>query len=183
MNEEWWERPTCFLCDFWWLFLLVLAVLLSAYFLRGYWLYQPTLQPTLSFSPTPTRVLTLGTGDVQVTLIWNSTNDLDLWVTDPKGEKIFFGYPSSFSGGELDVDANADCREDVTSQPVENIFWRVGSAPLGEYTVEVNYFKQCEPVAETSFFVLLRVDGKTQEFQSTLHSPGETVKIITFQRR
>ena len=24
MNEEWWERPTCFICDYGWIILLVL---------------------------------------------------------------------------------------------------------------------------------------------------------------
>jgi len=37
MNEKWWERPTCFLCNYWWLLLLVVVLGLTAYFSRGFW--------------------------------------------------------------------------------------------------------------------------------------------------
>src|SRR5689334_8120855 len=38
MNEEWWESPTCLICDYWWAFLAGIVLLLSAYFTRAYWL-------------------------------------------------------------------------------------------------------------------------------------------------
>jgi len=68
----------------------------------------------------------LGTGDVQVTLRWNTPVDLDLHVIDPLGEEIYFRYTFSPSGGTLDVDANAGCTNDT---PVENVFWPTGGAP------------------------------------------------------
>jgi hypothetical protein len=82
-----------------------------------------------------------GSGDVKVTLEWESgigvqTADLDLHVTEPSGTKIWFGElgPTS-TGGELDVDANAGCGYDL---PVENVFWPLNEAPLGDYFVEVH---------------------------------------------
>ena len=45
----------------------------------------------------------LGTGDVQVTLLWSSVADLDLHVVDPWGEEVCFDNPVSSSGGELVV--------------------------------------------------------------------------------
>lgn len=38
MKEEWWESPVCYLCDYWWTLLLGLALVLTAYFTREYWL-------------------------------------------------------------------------------------------------------------------------------------------------
>jgi len=47
VNEEWWERPVCFVCDYWWALLLAIVLALAAYFTRGYWL------PLLSPQPVP----------------------------------------------------------------------------------------------------------------------------------
>jgi hypothetical protein len=41
MNEEWWESPVCWLCDYWWALLLALVLGLSAFFSRAYWLPAP----------------------------------------------------------------------------------------------------------------------------------------------
>lgn len=85
----------------------------------------------------------LGVGDVQVTLRWQSVDDLDLAVTDPFGETVFFGNRSVPSGGRLDVDANAACTN-LTPRPAENIFWLDQSAPPGDYTAQVNLFTRCQ---------------------------------------
>ena len=78
----------------------------------------------------------LQTGDVQVTLRWNTNDDLDLIVVDPAGNIVDFGSPTSPSGGQLDVDANGFCQTQSFA-PVENIFWPTGSAPDGEYLAYV----------------------------------------------
>lgn len=44
--------------------------------------------------------------DLEVSLAWNSTTDLDLEVVDPSGEKIWAKHKRSLSGGVFDVDAN-----------------------------------------------------------------------------
>ena len=85
---------------------------------------------------------TLGTGDVQVTLRWGSTADLDLAVNDPAGGQIDFENRTSPSGGQLDVDSNADCATAGTS-PVENVFWPTGQAPDGQYRITVTYYDVC----------------------------------------
>ncbi|MCD9624195.1 DUF6777 domain-containing protein [Rhabdothermincola salaria] len=74
----------------------------------------------------------LGTGDVRVTLTWTGDADVDLHVVDPTGFEIYFGSPSSPSGGELDVD---DIPSDGdTGTHVENVFWPTGGAPAGAYS-------------------------------------------------
>jgi uncharacterized protein YegL len=47
------------------------------------------------------------TGDVQISLMWDSLNDLDLHCVGPDGERIYHNHRRSKSGGELDVDMNA----------------------------------------------------------------------------
>jgi len=131
--------------------------------------------------PAQTRISTLGTGDVQVTLIWNSINDLDLWVQDPNGEIIFYDHSTSASGGKLDVDANAGC-ENVTTQPVENIFWPATKAPRGSYLVSVNYYQQCDNVAPTPFTIRVLVDGVVKEVSGEISSAKDTQEIYDFQR-
>jgi hypothetical protein len=114
----------------------------------------------------------LGTGDVQVTLIWHDTNDIDLHVTDPAGAEIFYASRSSASGGKLDVDANAGCTT-TTSEPRENIFWPTGGAPTGKYMVKVVYFDNCtEPATSSGFEVTLLLDGKTSQLLSGSVGPG-----------
>jgi hypothetical protein len=181
MQEDWWERPVCYICDYWWAFLLALVLILTGWFTRDYWMPAAPLPSATLPAATPTRVATLGTGDVQVTLIWNSTNDLDLWVVDPQGEKIYFGQKTAPSGGMLDVDANAGCGT-VTTQPVENIFWPSGEAPQGGYALSVNFFRQCDAIAATPFTLRALVDGQIQEFTGILNAVNETIEVYRFER-
>lgn len=84
----------------------------------------------------------LQTGDVQVTLRWDTSDDLDLIVVDPAGSVVDFGSPRSPSGGQLDVDANGFCQTQSFT-PVENIFWPNGGAPNGEYLAYVTLAIPC----------------------------------------
>ena len=77
--------------------------------------------------------------NVQVSLSFDQDTDVDLYVQEPDGTRIFFGAPVSPSGGELDLDSNPGCRIDGINQ--ENISWT--SAPVGEYIVLVDYFTSC----------------------------------------
>jgi len=80
-----------------------------------------------------------GTGDVQVTLRWASDSDLDLHVTEPDGTEIYYlATGPTATGGQLDVDSNVNCDNDGG---VENVFWPVGDAPSGTYTVSVQGFR------------------------------------------
>jgi hypothetical protein len=171
MNEEWWERPVCFVCDYGWALLLIALLGATAVFTRDYW-WPGGSEPEI----------VLGTGDVQVTLRWSNLNDLDLHVIDPAGEEIFFQHRTSASGGQLDVDSNAGCTSNLTEEPLENIFWATGQAPHGTYYVHVRYFQQCIEQARTPFEVRFLVDGQTQTFTGEANSAGETFPVATFER-
>jgi hypothetical protein len=97
----------------------------------------------------PANGTEVGSGDIRVTATWQNTNDVDLWVVTPANQRIYYGARTDATGGDLDVDANAGCGGNLTSRPVENIFWGTGEAVAGNYTVYVNLYSQCDqnPVA------------------------------------
>jgi hypothetical protein len=115
----------------------------------------------------------LGTGDIQVTLRWQTTDDLDLGVTDPKGDTVTFFNPTSPSGGLLDADANAGCESSAQS-PIEHIFWRSSQAPTGTYTISVKLFSRCGGTGSIPFTVTLLVQGKTQTLTGTVDDAAPT---------
>ncbi|WP_190504514.1 YfaP family protein [Oscillatoria sp. FACHB-1407] len=119
----------------------------------------------------------LGTGDIQVTLQWATTDDLDLAVTDPSGAVVSYSNRQIASGGQLDVDANAAC-SGVTRSPVENIFWPPGGAPQGQYNIEVNLYLPCgESSGAIPFTLRLLVQGSTQTLRGTVNPQDPTVSF------
>ncbi|MBW8012898.1 MAG: hypothetical protein FVQ83_16900 [Chloroflexi bacterium] len=114
--------------------------------------------------------LTFGGGDVQITLTWDNSADLDLWVTEPSGEKIYFSNDISDTGGELDVD-------DTNGYGPENIFWDDGQAPSGDYLVQVDHFSGA---SGANYQVLVQINGETYNFSGTISSGIDTV--FTFEQ-
>jgi hypothetical protein len=108
------------------------------------------------YTTLPVTVVPVGTGDVQVSLSWNSTADVDLHVIDPSGEEVYYGNRTSASGGALDLDSNAACGSDGPRN--ENITWPVRGAPAGTYDVLVDYWSNCDE-ALTDFAVTINVAG------------------------
>jgi uncharacterized protein YfaP (DUF2135 family) len=89
--------------------------------------------------------------------------DLDLYVTDPSGTTVYFGNTRVFSGGQLDLDANAACSGNMGVNS-EHVFWPQGSAPAGTYTVRVAHYESC-------------IDGASVDFRVTVRACGETVVL------
>ena len=85
-------------------------------------------------------VVEVGTGELQVTLSWDVDSDVDLHVVEPNGEEIYYGNRTSESGGTLDLDSNPACSIDGLRN--ENVTWE-RSAPIGRYTVRVDYWSSC----------------------------------------
>lgn len=131
------------------------------------------------------RGVDLSNREAATSLLWDNYNDLDLFIQEPSGEKIYYGRQYSSTGGRLDVDANFNPRL-KTRQPVENISWPKGKTPKGEYIVYVGFYSRDsrEPYdGETPFKVITRVDGKEEVFNGVLKNKAdhEIMKIGTFR--
>ncbi|GIV11384.1 MAG: hypothetical protein KatS3mg020_0875 [Fimbriimonadales bacterium] len=120
-------------------------------------------------------------GDPQFSLSWNNRNDLDLHVIDPAGSHIFFRQRSSPTGGELDVDANADGIR-ATDRPVENIYWPPDNAPQGPYKVYVHHYANHGDRDPTAYTLRVTMNGRTREYEGRLNY-GEESRTITVDPR
>jgi hypothetical protein len=119
----------------------------------------------------------LGTGDIQVTLKWATSDDLDLSVVDPSSAEVSYHNPRVPSSGELDVDANAGCHAD-TAVPVENVFWPESQAPTGEYMIAVNLYQRCGGNAgPVPFTITLLNKGETQTLRGEVNDSDEPTEF------
>jgi len=101
-----------------------------------------TLPAFAQISPTPV----LGTGDLQVTLTWNTGGandrvDIDDHVVEPDGTRVYYASPSGPTA-TLDVD-------NVVGFGPENIFVPAGQAAAGVYRAQVVYFAGSQPTVAT----------------------------------
>jgi len=119
-------------------------------------------------------------GDVQVSLIWNNTNDLDLHVMCPSGERIYFRNKRS-CGGELDVDMNASGT--FSREPVENIVWADTEAPEGTYRVFVHHYRNNGNADPTKFEIAVTVNGGTKKITGQVTFGQARVLVHEFKRR
>lgn len=114
-------------------------------------------------------ILIGGYGDIQITLTWDNTSDLDLYVTDPLGETICYYNPTSASGGWLDFD-------DTNGYGPENVFWENNSAPQGDYFVELDYYSG----SSSSNYIIVVSIGSNNETYSGSIDINETIEICSF---
>jgi len=122
-------------------------------------------------------VLYAGHGDVQITLTWNNTSDLDLHVIDPNGEEIWWNDKYAQSDGILDYD-------DIDGYGPENIYWPNSQAPNGTYQVYIHdYVWQNEPWRPTSanYTVLITAFDNVKKFTGSI-SLDEIVHITDFDQ-
>jgi Flp pilus assembly protein TadD len=74
-----------------------------------------------------------GKADLRVTITWNTdATDVDLWVIEPDGTKVFYSARRSKNGGELSQDM---------TQGYGPERYQIAQAPPGEYQVIVHYFR------------------------------------------
>lgn len=100
---------------------------------------------------------------VQVSLAWNTCDDLDLHVIEPSGAVINYQNRKSSSGGELDIDMNRD-DDNISMKPVENIVWPDGAAPEGRYRVQVHLYTRRSNITNVPFQVMVKNQGSMMRF-------------------
>ncbi len=132
-----------------------------------------------------TRVSNAGgrKGEVQFALAWQNTNDVDLHVIVPSGERISHMVRTSRCNGKLDVDMNVNGESE---DPVENVRW-IQNAPWGRYTVIVNLFSLHRSLSggfrryRGSQFQLLAQLGEDSILKSDVVRMGDQIAVYRFQ--
>ena len=80
-------------------------------------------------------------GDMQATLTWNTTADIDLHVIEPSGREVFYANRTG-------VTANLD-RDDTDGFGPENIYVPLGRTTPGIYRVFIVHFSGAGPTTAT----------------------------------
>ncbi|MAQ18288.1 MAG: hypothetical protein CMN30_26265 [Sandaracinus sp.] len=123
-------------------------------------------------------------GNIQVTLAWPTQADLDLYVTDPNGEQVYYQHTQAASGGRLDQDARGGCNNAQADNNLENVYWDQANPPSGAYQVAVHYWDgaRCSTNAgATTFTLSIAVGGQIAGAYNYTIAPGQRVDVASFQ--
>ena len=118
--------------------------------------------------------------DLRVVLNWDADNsDMDLWVTDPNGERAYYGHRLTRQGGHMSAD--------LTSGYGPEEFLLKQAIP-GIYKVEVNYYGNRQQVVSGSVSLRLgfftgfgRIDQDEKSVILRLRDRSETVLVGEFE--
>ncbi len=105
-------------------------------------------------------------GDGDVALVWNSQADLDLHVTCPAGDTIYYGNPrSAMCSGRLDVDMNARSSS-LSNAPIEHVYFT--DPKPGEYVIRVVIFNPASFPQPHNFRIRVTFGEDIREFSGTV---------------
>jgi hypothetical protein len=142
--------------------------------------YEILLLPQESALPQEVIDLGLPTGDIQLTLVWNTNADLQLLVRDPAGDSIYDDELSSRSGGRMTAQGNVNCVASLTT-PVSHIYWPTGLGRGGDYEIEVWYQNQCNDTRPVSATLYITVAGQQTPLPLTPESGDRFVTSFRIQ--
>ncbi len=106
--------------------------------------------------------------DVRIVMDWNMNNtDIDLWVTDPNGEKCYFSHTNTVIGGRIS--------HDMTQGFGPEQFMLKNAMP-GTYKIEINYYgdRQASLAGPTTIMA---------ELYTHYGTPQEKKEIIVLQMK
>ncbi len=118
--------------------------------------------------------------DLRVVLSWDSDNsDMDLWVTDPNGERAYYGNRLTYQGGQMSQDFTGGYGPEQFS---------LRDAKPGIYRIEANYFASREQLVTGATTLMLRLstrwgsrDQRDQQVTLRLKDHAETVLVGEFE--
>ncbi|KAA8994828.1 DUF2135 domain-containing protein [Stenotrophomonas cyclobalanopsidis] len=120
--------------------------------------------------------------DLRVVLAWDADNsDMDLWVTDPNGERAYYGNRLTYQGGQMSQDFTGGYGPEQFS---------LRDAKPGKYKVEANYFGSRQQLVTGATTLMLRLtthwgtpQQKDQMVTMRLKDRAETVLVGEFEVR
>jgi hypothetical protein len=113
-----------------------------------------------------------------VTLLWEAAVDLDLYVTDPALETVYYANAHARSGGVLERDAR--CRGRTGGEQTERARWT--TPPAGRYRVGVDFPEACEERGprEVPYRLVIEVDGRREEVRGRARRAERDARAFEF---
>ncbi len=131
--------------------------------------------------PLPAASATAVAPGVRVLLLWSAPVDLDLYVTDPSLETVYFGNPVSGTRGRLERDVTCETLEGGANGQslVEAVGW---DSPIpGRYRVGVDFIDACgSQIDEAEFRVVTEVRGTRRAQTGTVRRARFQPVVIEF---
>ena len=130
----------------------------------------------ISLRPSGKRFRHVLDTDLRILISWDTDNsDMDLWVTDPAGEKCFYSNPLTKVGGRISADfTNGRGPEE----------FMIRKAPAGSYAVQAHYYgtRQQTEIGPTTLHATLitnwgRSNEKRKHLTFQLGSTSDEVEI------
>lgn len=104
--------------------------------------------------------------DVRVVLSWDTDNtDIDLWVTDPNGEKAFYSHPLTYQGGRMSRDFTGGYG------PEE---FALKQAKPGAYRIQAHFYGNRRQVLSGATTLSIKL-------YSHFGTPRQTEKLVTLR--
>ncbi|PTA70985.1 MULTISPECIES: VIT domain-containing protein [unclassified Stenotrophomonas] len=136
--------------------------------------------PRLDTGSIDPRLLQAMPLDLRVVLSWDADNsDMDLWVTDPNGERAYYGNRLTYQGGQMSQDFTGGYGPEQFS---------LRNAKPGRYKVEANYFGSRQQLVTGATTLMLRLTThwgtpkqKDQIVTMRLKDRAETVLVGEFE--
>lgn len=118
--------------------------------------------------------------DIRTVLAWDSDNaDIDLWVTDPNGEKVFYGNRLGYQGGSISRDFTGGYGPEEFS---------LRHAKPGKYKVEAHFYGNRQQIVSGATTLMLRFSTrfgtpqqKDENIIVRLTGQGADVEVGTFE--
>jgi uncharacterized protein YfaP (DUF2135 family) len=113
--------------------------------------------------------------NLKIILVWDTDNtDVDLWVTEPSGEKCFYSYQNTKIGGSLDIDVTNGFGPEV---------YTLAQAKKGSYLIQVNYYSDnAVPQSQGKVYVI-QDEGLSneivREYEIMLTKTGEIITVAS----
>ena len=113
--------------------------------------------------------------DLRVALSWDADNtDIDLWVTDPNGEKAYYGNRITYQGGRMSQDYTGGYGPETFS---------LKKAKPGKYKVEANFYGHNQQIVAGATTLQLKLATRfgtreQQEQTVTLRLKGKSEVVM-----
>ena len=115
---------------------------------------------------------------LRVTLTWDKgiDADMDLHVTEPGGEEIYWDHRQSSNNGFLDIDSNTDCNIDGKNREV--ILWttpppKPADGANKKFVVKVDYYMSCDTNQDFEYTVQIEGCNADNKYVTVLMSSVE----------